>query len=436
MVRHNQYHKNRIEESMNRIALIVGIALVLCGTNLLLAQAGKSSAERKAFREYTSPQELVSIAPSTSLDKALGAISEVSQKFIGKVIIDPDRRSMPINIDIQGLQWRDALESILRKNNLWYSEYETYIQISSMAPSEGGGGIDRVMVGGPAGGLGTVDITREAANFRSREIKISAVFFEVNLDRAEEVGINWTFMKTTNDVSVASEFLAADKVSDKMFKLDVVPKVSFANMEFLLRMFSNYSLGEILSGPSLIVRSGEEGRIQVGQDFSIRERDFAGNLLDKFYSAGTIIKVTPQVIAEQGVNFVHLKVDVERSSVTPGAVSTIINKTKATTNVLLLDSEETIIGGLYNNETSTQRQGVPFLKDLPWYVFGLRYLFGYDVDKVTKKELVILLKADLVPTLQERITQKTREDDLISKWRDETYKKEQRVKSDRAQAKE
>jgi general secretion pathway protein D len=422
---------------MNRIALIVGIALVLCSTTLLLAQTGKTSAERKAFREYTSPQELVSIAPSTALDKALAAISEVSQKFVGKVIIDPDRRSMPINIDVQGLQWRDALESILRKNNLWYSEYETYIQISSMAPSDAGG-VDRVMVGGGGGAVasGSVDITREAANFRSREIKISAVFFEVNLDRAEEVGINWTFMKTTSDVAVASEFLAADKVSDKMFKLDVVPKVSFANMEFLLRMFSNYSLGEILSGPSLIVRSGEEGRIQVGQDFSIRERDFAGNLLDKFYSAGTIIKVTPQVITEQGVNFVHLKVDVERSSVTPGPVSTIINKTKATTNVLLLDGEETVIGGLYNNETSTQRQGVPFLKDLPWYVFGLRYLFGYDVDKVTKKELVILLKADLVPTLQERITQKTREDDLVSKWREEMYKKEQRVKSDRAQPKE
>ena len=130
---------------------------------------------------------------------------------------------------------------------------------------------------------------------------------------------------------------------------------------------------------------GEEGRIQVGQDFSIRERDFAGNLIDRFYSAGTIVKVTPQVIAEQGVNFIHLTADVERSSVSPGSVSTIINKTKATTNVLLLDGEETIIGGLYNNEVTTTRQGIPFLKDLPWYVFGLRYLFGYDKDESRRR---------------------------------------------------
>jgi general secretion pathway protein D len=407
---------------MNRALLIAVIALLLCAEGAM-AQGGKSAAERKAFREYTSPQELVSIAPTTSLDKALAAISEVSQKFIGKVVIDPERRSMPINMDIQGMQWRDALEAILRKNNLWYTEYENYIQVTGLPGTEGGG-VEHVAAGGAAGAAGSTEIPKEVASFRSREIKISAVFFEVNLDRLEEEGINWNFMKSTADVTVNSELLAADKVTDKMFKTEVVPKVSFANIQFIAQLFSNYNLGEILSGPSLIVRSGEEGRIQVGQDFSIRERDFAGNLLDRFYSAGTIIKVTPQVITEQGVNFVHLKADVERSSVTPGTVSTIINKTKATTNVLLLDGEETIIGGLYNNETSSTRSGVPFLKDLPWYVFGLRYIFGYNNDHVTKKELVILLKAELVPTLQERIAQKQREEDMLSKWREESRRKE------------
>jgi len=210
-----------------------------------------------------------------------------------------------------------------------------------------------------------------------------------------------------------------------MFKTEILPtSVSFANMTFLAQLFSNYNLGEVMSGPSLIVRSGEEGRIQVGQDFSVRERDFAGNLLDRFYSAGTIVKVTPQVITEQGVSFIHLKADVEKSDVVPGSVSTIINKAKATTNCLLLDGEETIIGGLYSNVTTTTRQGVPFLKDLPWYIFGLRYVFGYNKDEVTKQELVILLKAELVPTLQERITQKTREGDLVGKWREEVQRKE------------
>ena len=225
-------------------------------------------------------------------------------------------------------------------------------------------------------------------------------------------------MKSNKDMSTTSTFGGADKVSDNIFNMAVTPKLSFANITAVAKVFSSYDYGEVLSGPQLIVRSGEKGRIQVGQDFSIKEKDFSGNLLDKFYSTGTIIDVIPQVISEGGVNFVRMKVDVERSSLVPGSSSTIINKTKASTDVLLLDGEETIIGGLYNNDVSETRIGIPVLKDLPWYVFGLRYIFGYNKDEVTKKELIILLKAELVPALQDRIAQKVKEDGVYQRWLD------------------
>ena len=67
---------------------------------------------------------------------------------------------------------------------------------------------------------------------------------------------------------------------------------------------------------------------------------------------------------------------------------------------------------------------MPFLKDLPWYVLGLRYLFGYEQEEVTKKELVILMKAELVPTLQERITQRTKGEDLYARWREDQMKRD------------
>ncbi len=412
----NQLFKNRSEESMNAQRFVILITLLVAGIAIGLSQ--EAPAERRALREYTSPEELVSIAPTTTMDKAIAAISEVSKKFIGKIIIDTEHRTMPISVDIQGMQWRDALETICRKSDIWYTEYETYIQLT------GSGG-----EGGKTGATGgTTGIQKEVVNFKSREIKISVVFFEVNLAKLDEVGINWNFMKSTKDYTVDASFTGADRVSSTIFKTQVTPKVSFANLDFLVQFFSDYDLGEIISSPSINVRSGEAGRIQVGQDFSIKERDFAGNLIDKFYSAGTIVNVTPQVITEQGVNFVHMVVQVERSSVNPGTVSTIINKSQANTNVLLLDGEETIIGGLYNTETSNIRTGIPFLKDLPWYVFGLRYLFGYDKEQVTKKELIILLKADLVPTLQERITQKVKADGLYERWSEEREREAQHVR--------
>ena len=399
---------------MKKTALFVVLVMACAARDGAYAQGDQ--AWQKQTRGYTSPQELVSIAPTTPLDRALTAISEISKKFTGKIIIDTERRTMPINVDIQGMQWKDALEAICRKNDIWFTEYENYIQIGAAAGSEAGKNQPGAITTTGPGGGGDVEIHKEPANFRSREVKISTVFFEVNLTKLDQAGIDWKFMKSTSNVDINSSFLGATQVTSTIFKTEVTPHVSFANLDFIASIFSNYELGEIMSSPDIVVRSGQEGRIQVGQDFSIRERDFAGNLIDKFYSAGTIAKVTPQVITEQGVSFIHMNVDVERSDVQPGAISTIINKTKATTNLLLLDGEETIIGGLYNSQTDVIREGIPFLKDLPWYVFGLRYLFGFNSDNLVKKELVILLKAELVPTLQERITQKTKEDGIFDRW--------------------
>ncbi|RMG25675.1 MAG: hypothetical protein D6732_22130 [Methanobacteriota archaeon] len=161
-------------------------------------------------------------------------------------------------------------------------------------------------------------------------------------------------------------------------------------------------IGEIISSPQVTVRSGQEGRIQVGSDISITLRDFAGNTINQFYSTGSIIIVKPQVMQLDSIEFVHLNLQIERSNAAQGEAGLEIKKSTAKTTVYLLDGEETIIGGLYVTEESRTREGVPFLKDLPWWFFGLKYVFGFDSKKISKKELLILIKADLLPPLEKR----------------------------------
>ena len=71
----------------------------------------------------------------------------------------------------------------------------------------------------------------------------------------------------------------------------------------------------------------------------------------------------------------------------------------------MLDGEETIIGGLFATETTTSRSGIPILKDLPWWVLGIRFLTGYDLETELKKEVIITIKVDILPSLEERIAQ-------------------------------
>jgi type IV pilus assembly protein PilQ len=119
------------------------------------------------------------------------------------------------------------------------------------------------------------------------------------------------------------------------------------------------------------------------------------------------------VYNKDGVNYILVKLNAERSSFLPTELTTVVKKTQATSDVLMLDGEETVIGGLYINEEVTVRNGIPVLKDLPWWVFGIRFLTGSDEKIIRKKEVIIVLRVELVPTLAERMTYPRVNDDLI-----------------------
>ncbi|MDZ7680204.1 MAG: hypothetical protein U5J63_00495 [Fodinibius sp.] len=129
------------------------------------------------------------------------------------------------------------------------------------------------------------------------------------------------------------------------------------DVQALFSAFEANNLGEILASPTIKVMDGQEGRIQVGQDFSIKQRDIAGNVVEKFFNVGTILTVTPQVITQRDTTFIHLDINAERSSAQPDPVSTVINKQQAQTQAILLDGEATVIAGLYNKEKTEVRTG-------------------------------------------------------------------------------
>ncbi len=399
--------KNRSEEKMEKTKKILLIALLTSSILIVFNNSAYSQeTERKILREYVSKDEIVSIAQTTPFDKALIVLSDVSRKFLGKVIIDPAKRTNPIGIDIRGMHWQDAFELILKVNNLWYTEYQDYIEVT-------GAKGEQVTEKGPVG----VRFEKEPVTISSREIKISAVFFNVDLNKLHESGVNWSIFRSKPDDKFQSLMIDQQtirKVTDTtVFNATLKGlDLSFGNLDAIVRLFSESNIGEVISNPQIVVRSSEKGRIQVGEDISVKKKDFAGNTVIEQIPTGTIIEVTPYVIREGDNEFVYLDLDVERSVITALGEAPTISRTKAKTVLLMLDGEEAVIGGLYSNFDSKVRSGVPILKDLPWWVFGLRYIFGYDKVMTTKKELTILLKVELVPSLPERITRKIRENPI------------------------
>lgn len=370
---------------------LIVTALLIVGM-VPVAATGQSG---MPIREFVNPDELVTLGRETTLAQAVEVLNSFTRRFQDRILIDKSGATGPIGLNIPNMHWRQALDYIVNYNGLVLKEYPNYYEIG---PKPGDAVATTVTVSsGPA----------PLATLRSREVEISAIFFQGDRRQLREIGIDWSTLK---DGVVQVTNIAAANVSQEVFSIQLSPQ-SIGNgfqLEALLSAFEASNIGDILSSPKIKVQEGKTGRIQIGQDFSIKQRDFAGNVIDNFVSTGTILEVVPTVLVENDTSFIHLTITAERSNAIPDPISTIINKQQANTAVLLYSGESTVIAGLFEASETRVRRGVPFLKDLPPWVLGLRYVFGYNSTDVQHRELVIILKAELLPVIPDRFSQPTR----------------------------
>ncbi|MCF7807500.1 MAG: type II and III secretion system protein [Candidatus Marinimicrobia bacterium] len=395
----------RIKEGFSIFCLLALIGFLTLPTQLLGQRLPTAA---------VSPDEMVSFQPNTTFQQAIQIISLLSSQHEGKVVIDPTGTKGPINIAIPPSHWLKALELVARAKGLEYAEKSTYYEIRKPTARSTGPSVAK-----PAAPI----VQSGSFPLDTREIEISAIFFQGDRRSLAEVGVDWsaiTDIGTGDTITVGNN--SAFNVSQELLSIGGSYNAAFGqattSVMALLQTFEALNYGEIISNPSIQVMDKTTGRIQVGEKFSIKQKDFSGNTIENFFDVGTILEVTPEVIQEQDVTFIHLAISAERSSAFPDPVSTRIANQTAVTNVLLLDGEQTVIAGLYSEEVSEVRKGIPILKDLPWWVLGIKYLAGFDSDDVIEKELVIIIKAQLVPTISDRLEKRhARMRDLIEEER-------------------
>ncbi len=404
------------------------LTLCLAAVSILNAQTGLPRELRKA---YASSEEIVSFSQTTSFSDALETLNDLSKKFMSKIIVDPEEHTGAIGIDINRTHWLTALELILRNNNLWYEQHEDYIKIVTLSE-----GVEDL----------SADELQAIERFERRDVVISAVFFEADVSKLREAGMSWLYKRgngvglevqnnssgglntqTQNNNSGGNNQSGSGQASGKLFQVKISPDLDFADITATFDALESDNIGDVIASPQVTVGSGEEGRIQVGSDIAITVQDFAGNSVTQFFSTGSIIKVKPEVIRHDSINFIYMTLEIERSNSNQGADGGLeIKKSKANTTVMLLDGEETVIGGLYVTEEKSSRSGIPLLKDLPWWFFGLKYVFGFESKSMVKKELLILIRAELLPTLEDRFRAKAaglEEKNLLRKLRESELKR-------------
>lgn len=358
--------------------------------------------DRLPVREFTNPDEMISLGGGTTFAQVFTILGGFSRQYSDKAIIDRSGKTGTIGFDLPNMHWRQALEYIANAHQLRIQEQGDFIEIHPAPVQQTTPTTTRQTAGQTTTpGQRTGQATDITATLDTREVEISAIFFEGNRRKLREIGVDWSAIK---DGTVELRNFATSTVSLEAFTARMPTQNLVGGWEIsgFMAALESLNMGEILASPSIKVMDGRQGNIQVGQDISIKQRDFAGNVTDAFYETGTILTVTPHIISERDTSFILLDIKAERSTGQPDPVSTVINKQEAVTRVLLHSGESTVIAGLYETENIETRRGIPILKDLPPWFLGLRYLFGYTSVEQVQKELVIVLKAEIVPSLRER----------------------------------
>jgi type IV pilus assembly protein PilQ len=383
-------------------------ALALFWTVACFVCLGRESFGQEDYPREVRPDELISLDRSLSMKTALDILSQYSMRHENKLIIDPSGVAKGnINVMVNNMHWRRALEYILRSNLMKFEEREKYYEVVPLTKSSESASPSEFITTG------------------SREVEINAVFFDADYGTLLEAGVDWRI--DNGRVRVSGNF--GSQVTRDLFSVRLNDRFRMWDIFGLLRTFETLDKGEVLANPQIKVLDGQEGKIKVGTNFFLTTQDFAGNLRFTEYEAGVILTVTPQVIGAGDSLFVHLDILAERSTVFPDAVNTTKNITESRTQVLLLNGEETVIAGLFSNELVEGRRGIPILKDLPPWFFGLRYLFGYNFKQTKKKELIIILQASVVPTIAERVAMRQGQKNLIEQKRLEFMRKLRQLKT-------
>jgi len=146
------------------------------------------------------------------------------------------------------------------------------------------------------------------------------------------------------------------------------------------------ALTRVVSTPKIMVLDNHEALIEQGESVPFSTVSQEGTQV-QFIDANLTLKVTPHISPDGGILLdVHLSKN-EAGPVSPGAPGPPIFKKEVTTNVLLMNGETMVIGGIYETKKTESESGIPWLKELPL----VGWLFKNKETREDTSELLVFL---------------------------------------------
>ena len=283
---------------------------------------------------------------------------------------------------------------------------------SNTSPLETSSTASRTITGNPEQGSIVVDANRNAIIYKGsgREwlqlrplldeldrpvpsVMIDVLLAEVNLNDKEGLGVDWRNISTSiGGTDLVINTLNGIGKSGLNMALN-----SAGQTKAVLNAFYDNKQAVIRSSPKLMVRSGEEAQIEVGNEIPVvtgttQSTDTANAPITQtvqYRKTGVLLSIKPTV---QANGVVDLLVNQELSEATDTSSSTenltpTINNRKVKTSITLRDGGSVMLAGLISSSKGKGDTGVPILGDLPW----IGWMFKSQSTTVNRTELVVMI---------------------------------------------
>lgn len=288
-----------------------------------------------------------------------------------------------------------------------------------------------------------------------RQVLIKVVFLQVNHNNSLDLGVQggWAGPAGNSSVSAANAFglsqlNSATTTYNALGQANTVQspqpsgnvggfyQIIGKDYQATIQALAQQGKAEVLARPSILARDGQLAEIVAGQSIYLPSGVSFGSvggtttlatiptINGSYQNVGIQLDVTPFIGANNLVEMVLVPQNTSIDTSTPGQVITSasifssaiyapnINKTSANTDVVTPDGEPVVIGGLIEDNRSSNVSQVPLLGDIP--VLG--NLFKSTTKSTQKQELVIFITPHIIQTSDELAVASAREQATSSQF--------------------
>jgi general secretion pathway protein D len=238
------------------------------------------------------------------------------------------------------------------------------------------------------------------------QVLIEAAITEVSLTDDLRYGLQWNFVEGNENAVLTDATSGTNLVRS-------VPGFSFlfgnaGSLTGVLNALEGKTKVNVVSAPKLVVINNQTATLQVGDQVPVLTQNSTSTIdpnapivnAVEYRDTGVILRITPRVNSS-GLVLLDISQevsDVQSSRASGSAInSPTIATRRVSTSVAVQDGEVMALGGLIRNIQTRDKQGIPFLSQIP--IIGS--LFGRQVEATDKVELVVLLKPRVIRSVDD-----------------------------------